>query len=144
MGQVPSRGRLARRLAAAAAEVAFTHESLGNEPGVILEGKAKIARFMTSKDGGRQMEAFYNPVQRFNRDLSLLAFLAHASNTKAAHPDRKITYFDAFTASGLRALRTRLELPRRFVDEIVACDLSADAYQTAASNLALNGLRSLQ
>lgn len=109
----------------------------------ITEGKAKIVRKMMSDDGNRELEAFYNPVQRFNRDLSLLVCLLHSRNMKEKNPDRAITYFDAFTATGLRSIRTRLELPRDLVDQIVACDLSGDAVSMAHSNLKTNGISTL-
>jgi tRNA (guanine26-N2/guanine27-N2)-dimethyltransferase len=95
---------------------------------------------MKTIDGQHEHEAFYNPVQRFNRDLSLLVTLAYCIRSKSEHPDKEITYCDAFTATGLRMIRSRLELPRTLLDHIVACDLSADAIHMARQNLKLNGL----
>jgi tRNA (guanine26-N2/guanine27-N2)-dimethyltransferase len=114
-----------------------THDN-GTTSEWITEGKARIARKMRSTDGQRELEAFYNPVQRFNRDLTLLVCLLHGSNAKTSKPDRSVTYCDAFTATGLRAIRTSLELPRSVIDEIVACDLSSDAVRMARNNLIAN------
>jgi tRNA G26 N,N-dimethylase Trm1 len=73
---------------------------------VIAEGRAKIWTHEYIKDKTVKQEAFYNKVQVFNRDLTLLLVGTHALDVLAARKEkfRKLKYYDAFTASGYIAL----------------------------------------
>jgi tRNA G26 N,N-dimethylase Trm1 len=69
---------------------------------IISEGAAKIWQHEYLKDKTIKQEAFYNKVQVFNRDLTLLCMATHALWLKNLRKEkfRKLKYYDAFTASG--------------------------------------------
>ena len=70
---------------------------------MIEEGSARIH---TEGTGGvketNQADVFYNKVQVFNRDISLLAALTFMKTS--ASVKGKFRFLDALTASGLRAI----------------------------------------
>ncbi|KRZ77433.1 tRNA (guanine(26)-N(2))-dimethyltransferase [Trichinella papuae] len=116
----------------------------------IKEGKAKI----TFREGS----VFYNPVQEFNRDLSVAVLKTFvecqntdendsdkqfpSSNKKCKSSDSKesfnsnLTVLDALSASGLRSIRYAKEVP--MVKQIIANDLSINAIQTIKRNVMQN------
>lgn len=105
---------------------------------VIVEGKAKIFK---------RPGVFYNKVQEFNRDLSVLAVHTYLKNSlwkksKKVFIKDKVTILDALSATGLRSIRYALEcrsgspLPV----EIVANDISKAAIATIQANVAANGV----
>ncbi|KRY40166.1 tRNA (guanine(26)-N(2))-dimethyltransferase [Trichinella spiralis] len=116
----------------------------------IKEGKAKITF--------RKGSVFYNPVQEFNRDLSVavLKTFVECQNTdendsdeqlpsskkKCKSTDSKesfnsnITVLDALSASGLRSIRYAKEVP--MVKQIIANDLSVNAIETIKRNVMQN------
>ncbi|KRY91353.1 tRNA (guanine(26)-N(2))-dimethyltransferase [Trichinella pseudospiralis] len=116
----------------------------------IKEGKAKI----TFREGS----VFYNPVQEFNRDLSVavLKTFIECQNTdendsdgqlpsskkKCKSSDSKESFnsnlivLDALSASGLRSIRYAKEVP--MVKQIIANDLSVNAIQTIKKNIMQN------
>ena len=110
------------------------------EKDYILEGRCRIKMHETDSNGNVSGRVFYNPAQTINRDLSLLAFLASAVTKKQEHPNKEINFLDGFTASGLRAIRTRKELPQSLIDKVVACDLSTEAVRVCQQNIEINGL----
>lgn len=69
---------------------------------VIVEGRAKIWTHEYIKDKTIKQEAFYNKVQVFNRDLTLLLVATHGIDVLNTRKEkfRKLKYYDAFTASG--------------------------------------------
>src|SRR3990167_8187086 len=93
--------------------------------GIITEGKAKINKFISDESGGVH-ESFYNPAQVYNRDLSILTYLTYMVRMQAENPLKRNTfnYLDAFSASGLRAIRAKLELPSELLSRVIACDIS--------------------
>ncbi|KAK6753670.1 hypothetical protein RB195_012949 [Necator americanus] len=119
---------------------------------IVQEGKAKI---------GFHGPVFYNPVQEFNRDLTvsvLRQFVksraqGEATTSKAngtpVSPiakkqkldfdieDKPIRILDALSASGLRALRFFHEVEN--VDFILANDFSENAVESIKENIILNG-----
>ncbi|CEF61029.1 tRNA (guanine(26)-N(2))-dimethyltransferase [Strongyloides ratti] len=121
--------------------------SMKNE---IVEGKARLYF-----DGDK--EAFYNPVQEFNRDLTITVlrqFVADRENKKLDEkeetpPIKKskkftsngITILDALSASGLRALRFAQEVPN--VDKIIANDFSENAVEIIKKNIELNNVENI-
>lgn len=118
---------------------------------VISEGGAKIHQHeivcdKNSRDKVAKTEVFYNKVQVFNRDLTLLCIVSHCQHVKKLRGEkfRRLRYYDAFTASGLRALRARIELPEQLVSHVVGCDISDDAIKNFKSNLVLNNLSSCE
>jgi len=78
----------------------------------------------------------------FNRDLTLLCIVTHSQHVKKLRGEkfRRLRYYDAFTASGLRALRAKIELPEQLISQVVGCDISDDAIKNFKSNLVLNNL----
>ena len=57
----------------------------------------------SQENSSNQADVFYNKVQVFNRDISLLATLTYIKQeSKVAH--KQFRFLDALTASGLRAL----------------------------------------
>ncbi|KAH7729481.1 Protein TRM-1 [Aphelenchoides avenae] len=119
----------------------------------LTEGKVKIT-FEGSK------ETFYNPVQEFNRDLTVCVLRqfvddrtasASASNGTDQEPVTKrrkknlsfasgepIRVLDALSASGLRALRFAKEVPG--VGEVLANDFSDAAVDAIERNIKVNGV----
>jgi tRNA (guanine26-N2/guanine27-N2)-dimethyltransferase len=112
---------------------------------VIQEGAAKIWQHEYATDKEKKtvkQEVFYNRVQVFNRDLTLLCMVTHSLWNKSHRKEgfRKLKYYDAFTASGLRALRAKLELPDELIAKVIGCDISQDAIKNFRANLTLNKL----
>uniref|UniRef100_A0A0N5A2U7 tRNA (guanine(26)-N(2))-dimethyltransferase n=1 Tax=Parastrongyloides trichosuri TaxID=131310 RepID=A0A0N5A2U7_PARTI len=114
----------------------------------IVEGKAKLYF-----DG--EKEAFYNPVQEFNRDLTITVLRQFVKDKedkskkdeecppskKAKNEDNQsvgISILDALSASGLRALRFAQEVPN--VEKIVANDFSNNAVEIIKRNIELNNV----
>lgn len=115
----------------------------------------------------RPGEVFYNPVQVFNRDLSVMALRAwlayrsaHATpkDVLRAHIARGVApgdapavvaaaggafpparIMEALSATGLRSLRYASELPQGAVGVIVANDLEPAAAAAIRANVAFNG-----
>ncbi len=102
---------------------------------IVHEGKVKLkvpnpARYLRS-DGVYEPSwapVFYNPVQTLNRDISVLAL----STIKGP----KLLLLDAFSGTGVRALRFFKEVPN--VSLAIANDLSRNAYELIKENIALN------
>lgn len=51
-----------------------------------------------------------------------------------------VRFYDALTASGLRALRFRKEIPEEMIEKVVGCDLSDQAINIFHKNIELNEL----
>lgn len=122
----------------------------------IKEGKAQI--WAANKD------VFYNPVQEFNRDLSIAVLSLFATdrwnkalqtsklekddkNSTSQSAERKteslkgITILEALSATGLRSIRYAKEVEG--VQRIVANDISAKAVESIRQNVLHNGVESL-
>lgn len=98
--------------------------------GMISEGKAKI-KFPKG-------EVFYNPVQQFNRDLTILVLKSFHEQYKVAKKGepKGLRILEALSATGLRAIRYARELD--CVESIVANDLDPNAVELIKSNVELN------
>jgi tRNA (guanine26-N2/guanine27-N2)-dimethyltransferase len=124
----------------------------------VTEGKATI---LFPKD-----QVFYNPVQQFNRDLSVAAIRtysesfitkrqlrkhawdkSHQKSTSDSSPSkntndkdnqRKITVLEALSATGLRAIRYALEIPA--ISTVYANDMSPSAIEAINRNISHNNL----
>lgn len=96
---------------------------------IIAEGKAKA--YYPNND-----HVFYNPVQEFNRDLSIAVL-----NTYAAKQKAKIRIFEALAASGIRSMRYAHEVKN--VAEITANDFDKKAVELIKQNIKLNSLEGL-
>uniref|UniRef100_A0A1I7UW94 tRNA (guanine(26)-N(2))-dimethyltransferase n=1 Tax=Caenorhabditis tropicalis TaxID=1561998 RepID=A0A1I7UW94_9PELO len=104
---------------------------------------------------------FYNPVQEFNRDLTVTVLRQFSEdhqnfqkeqsektdepprkkNKLAINEDGKIRILDALSASGLRALRFSKEVPD--VGFIMANDFSDNAVASIQENVKLNGVEDI-
>ncbi|KAL4509900.1 hypothetical protein ABPG72_010093 [Tetrahymena utriculariae] len=109
----------------------------------IQEGYAKIQKsYIENSEDGKKLlsEVFYNPVQVFNRDLTVLVihmFKEHLKETRKEKFDG-ITILDALSASGLRAIRFSKEL--KDVKKVYANDISEAAHKLMKDNFILNNL----
>jgi tRNA (guanine26-N2/guanine27-N2)-dimethyltransferase len=109
------------------------------------------------KEGQAQLQVpktvFYNPIQEFNRDLSVLVLRTYLKYNVWHHKreERHVTsrgglkILDALSASGLRAVRyaKELEQERSKVKAIVANDLSKAAVELIQQNIELNNVSDL-
>lgn len=109
---------------------------------IIKEGQASLQVPKT---------VFYNPVQEFNRDLSVLVLRTylkhdvwhHKSEEKHVKARGGMKILDALSASGLRSIRYAKELGEHggIVKKIVANDLSSTAVDLIEKNIALNNVQ---
>ncbi|XP_044272763.1 probable tRNA (guanine(26)-N(2))-dimethyltransferase [Tribolium madens] len=107
----------------------------------ITEGLAKIKT---------QGSVFYNPVQEFNRDLSIVVLNTFVEDYKCdSHSvwetghkyDDGISILEALSATGLRSIRYAKEV--KGVKEIVANDISIKAVEDIKCNIADNKVEDL-
>ncbi|MFH4982466.1 hypothetical protein AB6A40_009175 [Gnathostoma spinigerum] len=130
-----------------------------HEVTTITEGSAKITFIGRSS-------AFYNPVQEFNRDLTITVLQQFSDDWKKefetedkdgisaeGSPSRKrprvydslgdgqIKVLDALSASGLRALRFAKEVPN--ISKIIANDFCEQAVETIKRNIQLNKVENI-
>ncbi|ULT91512.1 hypothetical protein L3Y34_009255 [Caenorhabditis briggsae] len=147
-------------MSSAAGDAENPENSPKEEFNIIQEGQAKV---------GFRGPVFYNPVQEFNRDLTVTvlrqfsddrqkwhqeqaAKSAAVSNGEGEEPpkkknkltineDGKIRILDALSASGLRALRFSKEVPN--VGFIMANDFSDNAVASIQENVKLNEVEDL-
>lgn len=96
---------------------------------IIAEGKAKISVY-EEKIVSKEMPVFYNPLMKFNRDMSVL--LLNAIEKK----DLQIG--DPLAGSGVRAARLLTELKKGKIKSIMINDLSKDAVESIKENILLN------
>ncbi|CAK9807890.1 Probable tRNA (guanine(26)-N(2))-dimethyltransferase [Anthophora quadrimaculata] len=95
----------------------------------INEGDAKILVNDTN--------VFYNPVQEFNRDLSVAVLITYikGDNTEALKQDG-ITVLEALSATGLRSIRYAKEV--QGIKQIVTNDICAKAVESIKKNIQHN------
>ncbi|XP_061941717.1 tRNA (guanine(26)-N(2))-dimethyltransferase isoform X1 [Apis cerana] len=105
----------------------------------IKEGKAEILVNDTS--------VFYNPVQEFNRDLSIAVLATYIKNinkqaieTNAKKKD-EICILEALSATGLRSIRYAKEVMG--IKQIIANDISAKAVESIKKNIYHNAVENL-
>lgn len=110
----------------------------------ITEGKASILFPKGNK-------VFYNPIQQYNRDISILGIRAwsrmfeeeNLAKQKSSSPGESAPYIEiieALSASGLRAIRYGLEIPN--VKNVIANDFSASAVESIRANAQFSGAES--
>ncbi|KAL0209643.1 hypothetical protein RCL1_008481 [Eukaryota sp. TZLM3-RCL] len=91
-------------------------------------------------------DVFFNKVQTFNRDITLLSIRAFDVVRKRAWkrdvPPRKLRILDALSASGLRAMRFAKELREDEVHSVIANDISPAACGQIQQSIQLNNLSS--
>ncbi len=98
----------------------------------ISEGEAKL-NVKLADTVSKQMEVFYNPVMKFNRDISIL-FLNSIK-------DKDMNIADMLAGSGIRSIRFLLELNKDKIKEIFVNDYSEDAIKNINKNLRLNNIK---
>ena len=76
--------------------------------------------------------AFFNPAAKLNRDLSVLAYRAHAQSLA-----RK-TFADSFTGIGARALRVAVEVPE--MEQVYGNDINSIAIEKAREAARINSV----
>src|SRR3989338_3036355 len=81
----------------------------------------------------KQMEVFYNPRMRANRDLTIAVLNAWEKNN--------LQIADPFAASGIRTIRILKECKKEKAESIWLNDHSPDAIQQIKENLSLNFLK---
>jgi tRNA (guanine26-N2/guanine27-N2)-dimethyltransferase len=92
----------------------------------VKEGQA-VCYFHKTKN-----EVFYNPVQEFNRDLSIAVLNTYSSINKC----KKLRILEALAASGIRSMRYAKEIEN--CQEIIANDLDDKAVELIKLNIELN------
>jgi len=96
----------------------------------IVEGLAKI-KVPLEKIVSRKLPVFYNPIMKFNRDISVLLLNAvENKNMQIGSP---------LAGSGVREIRFLLELAKDKIKSIAINDINLNAYNSIKENLALNG-----
>lgn len=84
-------------------------------------------------------EVFYNPVQQFNRDLSISVISTfsklYLSDKKKRHL-QGLTILEALSATGLRSIRYAKEIPG--FKKVIANDLDAAAVEAIKENIRAN------
>lgn len=114
----------------------------------------KTTSITSIKEGKAVLEVpetvFYNPVQEFNRDISVLVLKSYIKYNlwKYKQEERRIEkrggmrILDALSASGLRSVRYAKEMGEsiKYVRKIVANDLSEAAVDLIKKNILANGV----
>ncbi|KPJ11489.1 putative N(2),N(2)-dimethylguanosine tRNA methyltransferase [Papilio machaon] len=129
------------------------------------ESTLEIKSLKTIKEGQAEIclktdKVFYNPVQEFNRDLSIAVlsvfteeFIAEKlalkqkktqnvnSNINNDNNQIPVTILEALSATGLRSIRYAKEVPN--ISKIIANDLSKDAVNTIQENIIHNNVQNI-
>ncbi|MCX8187394.1 MAG: tRNA (guanine(10)-N(2))-dimethyltransferase [Nitrososphaeria archaeon] len=109
-------------------------KKLGYEVELRFEGKAKFYSPPLPSPKGyapSSLPVFFNPVSKPNRDITIL-FLA------AYFEGRKIRVCEALAGTGVRSIRIAVETV--VAEEIIANDVSRNAYELIKINAELNGV----
>lgn len=96
----------------------------------VREGKALVNFRKTNN------QVFYNPIQEFNRDLSIACINVHSTklnNNANGSSNKKLRILEALAASGIRSMRYALEIDN--CHEIVANDLDRHAVELIEKNI---------
>ena len=102
---------------------------------VVTEGRAEVL-FPSRTD------VFYNPVQEFNRDLSISVIQAHVDRPEVTEKvPEGVRVLEALAASGLRSVRFAKEL--RGVAKVTANDWSRQAVESIERNVKHNKVEEL-
>ena len=98
----------------------------------IQEGKVIIKAY-TAETVSKDLPVFYNPVMKFNRDISVLLLnLIDKKNMQIALP---------LAATGVRGIRFLLELKKNKIKKISFNDKSTEAVKLIKANLRLNKIK---
>ena len=107
----------------------------------IVEGTTKVLVPIPAKDATFPPSAapvFYNPEMELNRDINVAATAAFVERllSKKKIIRGKISYLDAFSASGIRGLRIAGEVGIH----AILNDWSQEAFEMIKENIKINGL----
>jgi tRNA (guanine26-N2/guanine27-N2)-dimethyltransferase len=83
----------------------------------------------------KELDVFYNPVMKINRDISLLFIKAYFSTQN----QKKIKFCDPMTATGIRELRFLKTIPEIF-EKITMGDINGEAIENIKNNFKNNNL----
>ncbi len=98
-----------------------------------MEVVESSAKFAVSKGKiSKKLEVFYNPVMKFNRDMSIAVL--------NAVPNKHMQLADIMAASGIRSIRFLKELSKGKIESITINDASACALAYIKKNLKKNNL----
>lgn len=97
----------------------------------VKEGQAECFFHKTSN------QVFYNPIQEFNRDLSIACLNTYSKINK----NKKLRILEALAASGIRSMRYAKEIDN--CTEIIANDFDKKAVELINLNTKLNGVEGI-
>ena len=100
-------------------------------PESITEGSATI-----HVTNAQSTDVFYNPVQQFNRDLSVAVINQFASDREKDEKFENLTILEALSATGLRSIRYAKEIPK--AKKIIANDFLERAVKAIDYNIEKN------
>jgi tRNA (guanine26-N2/guanine27-N2)-dimethyltransferase len=83
----------------------------------------------------KELDVFYNPVMKINRDISLLFIKAYFTTQN----NKKIKFCDPMTATGIRELRFLKTIPEIF-EKITMGDISIEAIENIKNNFENNNI----
>jgi len=83
----------------------------------------------------KELDVFYNPVMKINRDISLLVIKSYFTTTNK----KQIKFCDPMSASGIRELRFVKSIPEIF-EKITMGDISTSAIENIKKNFKDNNL----
>jgi tRNA (guanine26-N2/guanine27-N2)-dimethyltransferase len=84
-------------------------------------------------------DVFYNPVQEFNRDLSIAVIKTWSRIFRAEGRHKELRCLEALSATGLRSIRYSLEMPDVF-KTIIANDMDISAVEMMKKNIDRNNV----
>ncbi len=101
---------------------------------IIQEGQARV-KVATGKIS-KQLQVFYNPLMKLNRDLSILLLNSIPLNHLQA--------CDPLAGSGIRSIRFLLEIKPKKIKSLLINDNDKKSFQTIKNNLQLNQIKTSQ
>lgn len=99
---------------------------------IITEGSARL-KIPKAEKVSKEMEVFYNPVMKLNRDISVLLLNSISKNN--------LQIADPLAATGIRGIRFLKELNKNNIKKIYINDHDKDAVKLIKENLTLNKIQ---
>ncbi len=103
----------------------------------ITEGGVRV-RVPKAEKVSKEMEVFYNPVMKLNRDVSVLLLKTLGERRRADPSFAGFSIGSPLAGTGIRECRFLVELERGLVKEVHINDYSEEAAQLIRKNIALN------
>jgi tRNA (guanine26-N2/guanine27-N2)-dimethyltransferase len=104
-----------------------------NQKEIVTEEKVTIYSY--GEKITKELDVFYNPVMKINRDISLLFIKAYFTTQNK----KKIKFCDPMTATGIRELRFLKTIPEIF-EKITMGDINEQAIENIKNNFKNNNL----